>query len=200
MTDQEAGAGSPDSVRTLVYSEDSESDRTGPAYYEIADARPWDPSAAIASITGMRRVGRMASEYFQKVKLTFGMVCGPRAISKGWDRIKTNPVPARKCKCCGQKIRNLRNAQEKSYVLTDHEYIIVDSILSRAFTEMNAAGGRTIERHLGNAYRILTENESVLENGLRRIVFIRVQNIVRVIYDLFRLTESEISESDIQTR
>lgn len=196
MAEHEAGVGSPDSVVTLAYS-DSESDGTAPAYYEIADTRPWMTGAALTSIRGMHRVARVDNENLQEIKLMFGRVCGPRAISKGWDRIKTTPVPARTCQCCGQKIRNLRNAHEKSYVLTDREYIIVDGVLSRAFVEMNAAVGRTTERHMGNAYRILTENESVLENGLRRIVFIRVQNIVRVIYDLFRQT---VPESDIQTR
>jgi hypothetical protein len=202
MSEQEAGAGSPDSAGTLAYDAaagsprsvrtleyiDGQSDGTlTPLYYpndhDYGNVdRPWMST----------REDRVK---FQEIRVMFLMVCGPRAVWKGWNRIKTEPVPARRCKCCGQRIQ--KKAGESSYVLTDHEYTTVDNVLSRAFAEMNAVVEETTQRHLSNAYRILTDNEAVLEKGLKVVLFSRVQNIVRAIHALFRQT---VPESDVQIR
>lgn len=134
---------------------------------------------------------------FQRINRLVAMICGPRALWTGWNRVRINPFQARRCTCCGQKIRNRRKGVGVSYVLTDEEYMRVDNVLSRVFAEMNEAVEGNTERHLGNIYRILTDNEAVLRNGLRELLFTRVQNVVRTIHSLFRET---VPESDVQMR
>ena len=188
MSDQEAGAGSPDSVRTLFY-EDGESDgNLTPLYYPNDHNygnvdRPW-------------MLTREDKVKFQEIRQMFARVSGPRAFWKGWDRIRTHPVPVQKCKCCGQKIRK-RSTAETSYVLTEREYRRFDEIFHQATAELNMATGNVIERHLGNVYRILTGNEAFLERGSRIVLFARIQNIIAAINNLFR---QSVPDSDVQTR
>ena len=124
----------------------------------------------------------------------YARLAGPTAYWKGWDRIERHRAPVQKCKCCGQR---LRRQSPGSYVLTEREYITVDNIFHAATMELNMATGNVMDRHLGNFYRILTENEAFLDRGLRYVLSHRLKKVIAAVHNLFR---HSVPASDVQTR
>ena len=175
--------GSPGSVHTLAYS-DAEDELT-PLHYAPerggAFDRPWMST-------------RAELLKFQEICRMYARLAGPTAYWKGWDRIERHRAPLQKCKCCGQR---LPRQSPGSYVLTEREYMRVDNIFHAATMELNMAAGNVMDRHLGNFYRILTENEAFLQRGLRFVLFHRIKNVIAAVHNLFR---QSVPPSDVQTR
>jgi hypothetical protein len=184
-----AGSRPPSIASTLMYDDDRS---LSPLYYPNYDNsdnvdRPWMST-------------RESRERYSTLQRFLGNVCGRRADLRGWDRIQENPVPLRKCKCCGQRIRNKHHNTEvsiTSYVLVDREYTIVDNVLSRVCAEMLAAVDfRNQQRHLSNVYHILVENDELLKRGLKPIIYRKCRRAIDLIHSLFN---EAVPERDVQT-
>jgi len=206
MSDEEAGSRevpitlisrSPSLARTLPYDAASNPRRVSSSPYE-----PVSPqySPGVDAFGNERRPlsTRESWEWYKYIEAVLETICGPRATSKGWDRIQKILVPLERCPCCHQKIRNRRDTSVPSYVIGDREYGMVDSVLARVYSEIRGAAVSSRDRlmHLGNVFHILAENEDLLQRSLQIILYRKCRRVIEVLHHIFK---GNVPEMDVQT-
>ena len=110
---------------------------------------------------------------------------------RGWDRIRRLPVPERRCPCCRQVLQH-----QHTHVLTDTEYRIVDSTLTRACDEFEAAARDPSMSHMANAYHIVERQFALLQHGLIPGLAATVSNFLALVRRLFG---GSVPDRDVQT-
>jgi hypothetical protein len=184
MSDEDAG--SRDSRRTMHYSREGT-----PA------SRHADPPASHDDVHKPWFETRQGAAKFRQAQdMLRKMIYFPigRAF-RGWDRIRKRQVPERRCRCCQQV---LLNQPMQPFLLTEHEYRIVDTTLARAYTEFQAAAHNTTtsERHMVNTYHILDGQSELFERGLLVGLQANLANFLALIRDLLG---QSVPDRDVQT-
>ena len=110
---------------------------------------------------------------------------------RGWDRIRRRQVPERRCSCCRQVLQH-----QHTHVLTDAEYRIVDSTLTRVYDEFVLARRDRSMLHMANAYHIVDSQLALLDHGLHLGLAMNVSNFQRLVRRLFG---GSVPDRDVQT-